>query len=75
MNSLKPGRTSSEFWLKVLLVVVFILNGTEHVNIPWEQMPFLVAAIGLYSWERYKVKEAVINAAPSAASTGEQRAQ
>ncbi len=63
---MKPGIQSSEFLLKVLLCLLFILNGTEYVNIPWEQMPFLAAAIGLYSWERYKIKEADIKAATPA---------
>ena len=52
----KPGFTSSEFLLVGLGVVAFVLNGTEFVNIPWDQFPWLAGIIAAYTGGRSWVK-------------------
>lgn len=52
----KPGKRTTEFLLSALAMVAFVLNGTEFVNIPWDQMPYILMLAGGYAGARSWVK-------------------
>ena len=50
------GMKSSEFWLVMAVIAAALLNGTEFVNIPWEQFAIVTGAVAAYTGGRSLVK-------------------
>lgn len=46
-DPLRPGSKSSEFYLTVLVMLIFVANGTTYVNIPWDNMIWIAGLAGL----------------------------
>ena len=63
----KSGPKSSEFWAVVIYAVVLVLNGTEYVGIPADQMTVFAGLIGSYvvgrSWVKGETAKGVVAAA------------
>lgn len=53
---MNPGKKTSEFWLIIAFAVAYVLNGTEWVNIPWDQFPMLATMVSVYTGGRSWVK-------------------
>jgi len=66
----KSGKQSTEFWLSLAFGVVFLANGTEYVNIPWDQMIVLAGVFGVYTGGRSFVKGATAKGVVAAALNG-----
>lgn len=50
------GMKSSEFWLVLAVIGAALLNGTDFINIPWEQFAIVTGAVGVYTGGRSLVK-------------------
>ena len=66
----KSGKQSTEFWLTLAFGVVFLANGTEYVDIPWDQMIVLAGVFGVYTGGRSFVKGQTAKGVIAAALTG-----
>ena len=66
----KSGKQSTEFWLTLAFGVVFVANGTEYVNIPWDQMIVLAGIFGVYTGGRSFVKGQTAKGVVAAALNG-----
>ena len=54
---MERGSKTSEFWLVVAGIAATLINGTEFVNIPWDQFSVVVVGlIGSYTGGRSLVK-------------------
>ena len=42
------GLKSTEFWMSVLSGVVMVANGTDYINIPWDNFMVWLGANGFY---------------------------
>ena len=51
------GPQTSEFWLVVAGGVMLLINGTEFVNVPWDNLTFYLGVIGVYTGGRSFVKK------------------
>lgn len=60
----RPGKNSSEFWLTLAYGVIFALNGSAYLNVPWDQMIVLAGVFGVYSGGRSFVKGKAAQASP-----------
>ena len=49
---MKPGNKTTEFWLTLAGMALVLLNGTEYINIPWEQLTVFVGGTGAYALSR-----------------------
>ncbi len=67
----KSGKQSTEFWLSLAFGVVFVLNGTVWVDIPWDQMIVLAGVFGVYTGGRSFVKGQTAKGVVVAALKGE----
>ena len=56
------GKNSTEFWLTVFTGFVMLANGTELLNIPWDQFVIWMGANGIYTGARTLNKLAVVKA-------------
>ena len=63
----KAGNKTSEFWLSIGFMGLCVANGTEHVNIPWDQIPFVAGVVGLFSGGRSYIKGRTIKTLVAAA--------
>ncbi|KKN82619.1 hypothetical protein LCGC14_0306840 [marine sediment metagenome] len=66
----KSGKQSTEFWLSLAFGVVFLANGTEYVDIPWDQFIVLAGVFGVYTGGRSHVKAQEAKAMVAAALNG-----
>lgn len=66
----KPGIKSSEFKMIVAVFVLAIANGTEYVNIPWEQFTWLIGLAMGYTGQRGLVKVRAVKDVVAAALNG-----
>lgn len=55
----RSGKTTSEFYGLLLFVVVVLLNGTDVVDIPTEQVTFIAGLVGLHAGERAWLKNTI----------------
>ncbi len=53
---MKSGNKSTEFWLVLAYGVMTLVNGTEFVNVPWDQMTVLAGVFSVYAGGRSWVK-------------------
>lgn len=49
---IKNGNKTTEFGLIIAYILLILANGTEYVNIPWQEMASLGAAIFGYCTSR-----------------------
>ena len=67
----KPGVQTSEFKLILVVAVVTVLNGTEWVNIPWDEFLVIFGGLtGLYTGGRTYIKGVAAKAIVQAAVDG-----
>lgn len=52
----RQGKQTSEFWLTIAIIAAALLNGTEMVNIPWDQFIWIAGLAGVYTVGRSYVK-------------------
>ena len=50
------GPKTTEFWLVMAGIASVVLNGTEFINIPWDQFHLIMGLIGAYTGSRAWVK-------------------
>ena len=52
MTKPSKGIKTTEFYLMVLAYLLMVVNGTSHVDIPWDQVTMLLVATGVYTGAR-----------------------
>lgn len=55
----RAGKATSEFWLLIAFFVVVVVNGTDFVNIPVEQVTMLAAGAFGYTGGRTFLKNSI----------------
>lgn len=59
---LTRGIATSEFWLTVMYALIIVLNGTEWVNIPGQEMIALAGVMGVGIGGRQILKSSELKA-------------
>lgn len=60
---MSPGKKSTEFFALMLYAVVLLANGTEYVNVPWDQLTVFGGMVAAYGGFRSWVKSTETKAA------------